>query len=78
MLSLMAFDAVAGDGANDGRDASPLYCFVRVLGSRSRRFGGPVGTQRSFQGFACSCCGLQGMVLRGGFSGTGRWLHLMV
>ena len=31
------------------------------------RFRGPVATQWSFQGFACSCCGLQGVVLRGGF-----------
>ena len=31
------------------------------------RFRGPVATPRLFQGFACSCCGLQGVVLRGGF-----------
>ena len=30
-------------------------------------FRGPVATPRLFQGFACSCCGLQGVVLRGGF-----------
>ena len=31
------------------------------------RLRGPVTTPRLFQGFACSCCGLQGVVLRGGF-----------
>ena len=30
-------------------------------------YRGPVATPRLFQGFACSCCGLQGVVLRGGF-----------
>ena len=27
----------------------------------------PVAIPRLFQGFACSCCGSQGVVLRGGF-----------
>ena len=31
------------------------------------RLRGPVATPRLFQGFACSCYGLQGVVLRGGF-----------
>ena len=35
------------------------------------RLRGPVATPRLFQGFACSCCGLKGVVLRvvlrGGF-----------
>ena len=38
-------------------------------------FRGPVATPRLFQGFACSCCGLQGVVLRGGFM---LWLVVLM
>ena len=44
-----------------------VWCRAVLCSWLWMRVRGPVATPQLFQGFACSCCGLQGVVLRGGF-----------